>query len=240
MKNIWLRIGLGAGAIFAFGMIIVSVVKVGRAKIEDLVHSDSDIRIPLMGVVPFNVADQRLGGIRRLTLLRDAPRHLTGVRVEVRLADSVTIDPLKDCAFLTVNDPQNLNERTRFSCLADSAGLGDFGTIEVRHQQGDNETILVRTLLLTPEQIKGLQDDMGPRVTPDVAELERLRRMGDSLEGMGDSIRAATMIQVEIARQQAEAGGRDGQTRRVEVRSAPAVPEAPAAPGSQTTPAPTP
>src|ERR1043165_498152 len=208
MKNIWVKIGLGAGGIFAVGMILVSLFKFGRNKIEDLVHSDADIRIPLMGIVPFQLADQRLGDLRRLTLMRDAPKHLTGVRVEVRLADSATIDGLKDCAFLTVNDPEQLNEHTRFSCVADSTGLTSFGTVEIEHRQGDEPTTLVRPLLLTQVQLGGLQAEMGPRVGPDSAQMAALEAMGDSLRAMGDSIRAATTVQIEIARQQAEAGRR--------------------------------
>lgn len=242
MKNIWLKIGLGAGGIFAVGMILVSLVKFGRNKIEDLVHSDADIRIPLMGIVPFQLADQRLGDLRRLTLMRDAPKHLTGVRVEVRLADSATIDGLKDCAFLTVNDPEQLNEHTRFTCVADSAGLNSFGTVEIEHRQGDEPTTLVRTLLLTPAQLEGLQAEMGPRVGPDSAQMAALVLMGDSLRAMGDSIRAATLVQVEIARQQAEAGRRQlrGRGRVTVTETAPAVPPAPATPGAQGTPAPKP
>ena len=166
MRNLWVKIGLGAGGIFAVGMVLVTIGKFGKARIEDLVHSDSDIRIPLMGIVPFQLADQRLGDLRRLTLLRDAPNHLTGVRVEARLGDSITIDPLKDCTFLTVNDPEHINQDTRFSCLLDSAGLRSFGTVEIKHRQGGEPTTLVRTLLLPAEQVRQLQEAMGPRVTP--------------------------------------------------------------------------
>lgn len=242
MKNIWLKIGLGAGGIFAVGMVLVSLVKVGRSKIEDLVNSDSDIRIPLMGIVPFQIADQRLGDLRRLTLMRDAPKHLTGVRVEVRLADSATIEGLKDCAFLTVNDPEQLNEHTRFACVADSAGLSSFGTVEIEHRQGNEPTTLVRTLLLTPAQLEGLQAEMGPRVGPDSAQMAALAEMGDSLRAMGDSIRAATRVQVEIARQQArEARRRGGERTRVQViETAPAAPPAPATPRTESVPAPKP
>ena len=206
MRNLWVKIGLGAGGIFAVGMLIVTLGKLGKAKIEDLVHSDSDIRIPLMGIIPFTVNDQPLGDIRRLTLLRDAPKHLTGVRVEARLGDSITVDPLKDCAFLTVNDPEHINENTRFTCISDTAGLSTFGTVEVRHRQGDEPTTLVRTLMLPAEAVRQLQEAMGPRITPDAAELARLESMGDSLRAMGDSIRAATLIQVQIADEHRRAG----------------------------------
>lgn len=243
MKNIWVRIGLGAGAIFAVGMVLVSVVKVGRSKIEDLVNSDSDIRIPLMGVVPFQLGEARLGDLRRLTLLRDAPKHLTGVRVEARLADSVSTESLKDCALLTVNDPEHLNDQTRFTCVTDTTGLTSFGTVEVVHVQGGEPTTLVRTLVLPADQVAQLQQAMGPRVGTDSAQMAELAQLGDSLRAMGDSIRAATMVQVRIAQEQARAARRSGNRVQVEVRETPGVapvPPAPGTPSTQSTPAPRP
>jgi hypothetical protein len=229
MRNLWVKIGLSAAGIFAAGMVVVLLGRFGKAKIEDLVHSDSDIRIPLMGIVPFQLADQRLGDLRRLTLLRDAPDHLRGVRVEARLGDSITVDALKDCTYLTVSDPEHLNERTRFTCLADSAGFASFGTVEVRHRQDGEATTLVRTLLLPPDVMQALQESMGPRVTPDAAQLQ-------GLAGMADSIRAATQIQVEIAEGQARAA-RSARVQRGEVRD---LPTPPAAPGAESAPAPKP
>lgn len=222
MRNLWVKIGLGAAGIFAVGMVLVTLGRLGKARIEDLVHSDSDIRIPLMGIVPFQVDDQRLGELRRLTLLRDAPQHLTGVRVEARLSDSATVDALKDCTFLTVNDPEHLNADTRFRCVHDSTGLGSFGTVEIRHSQSGEPTTLVRTLLLPPQQMRDLQDAMGPRVTPDSATAAQMHMMGDSLRAMGDSIRAATIVQVEIARQHAQAAGHS--RVRVQTSETPAPP----------------
>ena len=226
MRNIWVKIGLGAGGIFAVGMVLVTLGKFGKSKIEDLFNTASDIRIPLMGIVPFKLGDQRLGDLRRLTLMRDAPKHLTGVRVEARLADSASVDPFKDCTFLTVNDPEHLDENTRFSCVRDTTGLGSFGTVEIRHVQGGEPTTLVRTLVLPAEQIRQLQEAMGPRVTPDSVKLAELEQMGESLQAMGDSIRAATRVQVRIQDAHTRAA-RAGRGIRVQVNEAPAVPVPP-------------
>lgn len=229
MKNIWVRIGLTAGAVFGVGMLVVYGVRTGKAEFQRLVNSSDDIHIPLMGIVPFQLGDQRLGELRRLTLLRDTPQHLTGVRVEARLSDSAVADALtKDCAFLTVNDPQNLNGRTRFACVTDTAGLGDFGTVEIVTRQGGAPTTLVRTLLLPAADVRQLQQAMGPRVSPDSATLADMRHMGDSLRAMGDSIRAATRVQVEIAREQARQAGRPS---KIQIREVPPpAPPTPSAP----------
>jgi len=229
MRNIWVKIGLGAGGIFAAGMLLVTLGKFGKSKIEDLVNSDSDIRIPLMGIIPFQLGELKLGDLRRLTLLRDAPKHLTGVRVEVRLGDSATIDPFKDCTFLTVNDPEHLNERTRFTCVRDTVDLASFGTVEIKHVQGGEPTTLVRTLVLPAEQIRQLQEGMGPRVTPDSARMAQLELMGDSLQAMGDSIRAATQVQVRIEQAHTRAT-RAGRGIHVQATEAPAAPTPPTTP----------
>lgn len=226
MKNIWVKIGLGAAGIFAVGMLIVTLGRFGKSKVEDLFNSDSDIRIPLMGIIPFQLADQRLGDLRRLTLMRDAPKHLTGVRIDVRLGDSATTEPFKDCAFLTVNDPQHVDGNTRFSCVRDSAGLGSFGTVEISHRQGGEPTTLVRTLLLPAEQIRQLQEGMGPRVAPDPAKMAELEAMADSLQAMGDSIRSATQVQVRIQQAHSRAN-RAGRGIHVQVNDAPAAPTPP-------------
>jgi hypothetical protein len=183
-----------------------------------------------MGIVPFQLGGVKLGDLRRLTLMRDAPKHLTGVRVEARLSDSASIEGLKDCAFLTVNDPEQLNDRTRFTCVQDTVGLGSFGTVEISHRQGGEPTTLMRTLVLPNAQIQELQAAMGPRVTPDSATLVEMRALGDSMRAMGDSIRNATRVQVEIARQQ----GRG--SHRV-IIDAPAAPHAPLPPARHSTPA---
>lgn len=234
MKNIWVKIGLGAGGIFAVGLALVSLIKFGKSKVHEFADSDAPIRIPLMGIVPFQVADQRLGDIRHLTLLRDAPKHLTGVEIEARLSDSASLDALKDCAFLSLNDA-NLNEHSRFHCITDTAGLGDFGSVEVVHMQGGEPTTLVRTLYLPQSVMEDLQNSMGsgPRDS-DSMSAEQWRAFGDSMQRWGDSVGNSAVIQAEIARQQArvavEVARSEGRGPRRVTVNAPLPPHAPTAP----------
>lgn len=216
MRNIWVKIGMMAVGIFAIGMAIRSVFHIGRDKVDELMNSSNDIRIPLMGIVPFNVGDQHLGDLRRLTVLRDAPDHITSVKLEARLADSVTTAPLKDCAFLTVNHPTNVDQNTRFTCVSDTAGLGSFGTVEIVHRQGGEPTTLVRTLVLTPAEIAELRQSMSSHHGLDAGQRARLDAMRDSLEAMGDSIGAAA----EAAAERSAPG--------VQSRSTPTPPPVPA------------
>jgi hypothetical protein len=230
MASLVTKIGLGGIGVFAIGMLGVTAIEAGKDKIEDLVHSGSDIRIPLMGVVPFNLDTERIGQIDHLTLLRDAPDQLRGVHVEADLDDSSMVGLLKDCTYLTVNDPEELNDRTRFMCLFDSTGYASFGTVEIHHHRDDGQTTLKRTLLLTPAQMAGLQADMGPRVRADSFRFEQYEEMAESIE-------AITQVQIQIAREQAQAlrdSARSGRRPRV-VRVVPPSAPAPPAPGTDTT-----
>src|SRR6478736_8149286 len=104
MRNVWLRIGLGAFAIFLVGMMAKKIWEVGKDKVISTFDSADPIGIPLMGIVPFQLGAARLGDLRRVTLLRDAPDHIIGVNVVARLSDSATVEPFKECAFLTLSN----------------------------------------------------------------------------------------------------------------------------------------
>jgi hypothetical protein len=230
MRNVWLRIGLGAVGIFLVGMIVVKVARVGRDTVVSMVDSDDPIVIPLMGIVPFQLGTERLGDLRRVTLLRDAPDHIIGVKVVARLSDSATVEPFKDCAFLTLTNGAGgdstggdfkVNEHSRFQCLADTSAMGSFGTIEIRHTQGKEPTTLERTLVFPPEVIADIQRAMSHRHQGE-APLDE-----DSLSAAIDSITADALQRAEAARAAAE-GGRA--PRRTAPPSAPAAPAPPGTP----------
>lgn len=197
MRNIWVKIGLMAAGIFAVGGIVVSGIRAGREKAAEFFNSDDDINIPLMGMVPFNVGTQHLGDLRRLTLMRDAPDHITAVRFDVRLSDSATVAPLKDCAFLSVNDAKHWDKDTKFTCITDTTGLTGFGTVEIAHRQGGEATTLVRTLMLPASQVQEIRESMSSHNRLRDDQRARLQSMRDSLEAMGDSIRAAAEAAAE-------------------------------------------
>ena len=96
MRNYWLRILLGAFGIFALGMIGVSLVRGGIAKVNSVVEGDGPITIPL-GLIPFVLAGERLGNLDHVTLHRDSPSHVTEVELEVDLADSLLARGLAGC-----------------------------------------------------------------------------------------------------------------------------------------------
>lgn len=233
MRNVWVRIGLGAFCIFLVGMVIRKVWEVGKDKVVSTFDSADPISIPLMGVVPFQLGTARLGDLRRVTLLRDAPDHITGVKIVARLGDSATVEPFKDCAFLTLTNGAGsdsaggelkVNENSRFQCIGDTSAMGAFGTVEVRHVQGKDETTLERTLVFPPSVIADIQRAMSSRhgahdVNVGIDE--------DSLQAAIESITTNAVQRAEAARAGAEAG-RGG--RRTVVTTRETAPAAPAAP----------
>jgi hypothetical protein len=124
MRNYWLRIVLGATAIFAVGMIGVSLVRGGIAKVSSVVEGDGPITIPL-GLIPFVLSGEKLGNLDHVTLHRDSPSHVSEVELEVDLGDSLLAEGLSGC-------------RLAANFEGDHTDPGV--NIKVRRDQGDKNT----------------------------------------------------------------------------------------------------
>ncbi len=96
MRNYWMRIALGATAIFIVGMVGVSLVRRGLGKVHGVVHGTGPISIPL-AFIPFQLNGDKLGTLERVTLEREAPNHVSRVELEVKLGDSLLARGLKGC-----------------------------------------------------------------------------------------------------------------------------------------------
>ncbi len=160
MRNYWLRIVLGAAAIFIVGMIGVSLVRGGIAKVNSVVEGDGPITIPL-GLIPFVLAGEKLGNLDHVTLHRDSPSRVSEVELEVNLGDSLLSQGLSECRLVANiegdNNDSGVNirvgrdksDKNTFRCLAgDStpADLVEFGTAIL--QPGD-----VEIPLLVPQDV---------------------------------------------------------------------------------------
>lgn len=131
MRNYWLKIVLGALGIFAAGMVAVTGFRQLKVSVNRTINSSDPIPIPLIGLIPFRLDDQKLGSLSRVEFLRSDPEHVSGVRVVVKLADSVSPDRLRSCG-LALEDLNDLPNHTTFSCQAPgapTAGLEPFGTV---------------------------------------------------------------------------------------------------------------
>ena len=130
----WIRIALGALAIFAVGMLITTGIRRGHDSVEYIVDGSGPISVPLLGLT-FRMDGEPIGGIERLRLLRSAPRHIDSAVVVVKMTDGSSPAWDEGCR-LTVQDAQHLNQETSFTC-ADSASavaldLVPFGHVEFK------------------------------------------------------------------------------------------------------------
>ena len=215
MRNYWFKILLGALGIFAVGMIGVSIVRGGIAKVHSVVEGDGPITVPL-GLVPFVLAGERLGKLDHVTLHRESPNHVSEVELTVNLGDSLLAQGLSGCRLVAniegddkergvnIRVGRDSLERNAFSCLAGDSTpseLVEYGT--AIFNPGEVEV----PLLLPAELVTELQSlDFGH---DSVA--------GDSLGGINvptDSIAA----QVERDLDSAMGPRRPGESRREATR----------------------
>ena len=135
MRNYWLRIALGAAAIFTVGMIGVSLARQGAGHVRGVVEGSGPISLPL-AFIPFKLHGQKLGNVSRVIVLRDAPKQVSAVELQVKLRDSVIARGLEGCRLVANFDADHDLQGERhafpgvFSCVqaGDSAlGFQEFG-----------------------------------------------------------------------------------------------------------------
>jgi hypothetical protein len=114
MRNYWLRILFGALAIFAVGMVGVTLARQGIGRMRNVVEGSGPITVPV-AFVPFKLDGERLGTIQRIRINRLAPKQVSSVNIVVRLADSVPPSRLASC-ILVGEGFQDINSRTTFTC----------------------------------------------------------------------------------------------------------------------------
>jgi hypothetical protein len=96
MRNYWVRIALGALAVFIVGMLGVTLVHRGIGTVRGVVQGSGPISIPL-AFIPFKLHGDKLGSLERVTLRRETPSRVTSVELEVKLSDSVLARGLEGC-----------------------------------------------------------------------------------------------------------------------------------------------
>jgi hypothetical protein len=126
MRGYWMRIALGALAIFAIGMIGVGVVRRGIGGVRAVAEGSGPITLPV-AFVPFKLDGQKLGTVNRVVLHRDAPKQLASVELGIKLDDSTLARGLEGCRLVANFDaernPRGVDLRAGplatgvFSCL---------------------------------------------------------------------------------------------------------------------------
>lgn len=200
MRSYWLRILLGALAVFCIGMVGVSIFRRGRAKVTEVVAGSGPLTIPLP-FVPFQLDGNKLGMVERLVVNRDAPKKVTSVNLEVKLDDSLLAHGLAGCRLAAnlesdsakkhgdINVHVNrMGEEAFFFCARSDSALVPFGTVTL--QPGH-----VTVPLLVPESLaetmrSGRWGDNADSTDTDVLA-ERAESLADHAEAMADSIQEA-------------------------------------------------
>jgi len=221
MRSIWLRITLGALAVFAVGTAAVHLGRQAKYTVTHTLQSDAPLPIPLAGLIPFRVDGSEMGSLRRLEFLRSSPEEISGMRVLVRLkADSAARARLANCriGLSSIND---IDERTSFSCLPPDSlapeGLESFGFVFLG-RDGDSVP-----LYLPKDAVAELRDARLHFGSHGIV----VGHAGDSIEVnvKVDSIRQAVAKELERAAIQLESA-------RQQMREAAPPPPAPPAPAA--------
>jgi hypothetical protein len=205
MRNYWLRIALGAAAIFTVGMIGVTLARQGVGRVRGVVEGSGPISLPL-AFIPFKLHGQKLGNVSRVIVLRDSPKQISAVELQVKLRDSVIARGLEGCRlaanFDADHEPQGVRVRGGssfpgvFSCIQvgdSAAGVQEFGRAVF---QPGNVSV---PLLLPNDMVDDLKaGDFGQ--DPDSVE-EAAQATADSIsaeaEAIADSIANAAETQAD-------------------------------------------
>jgi hypothetical protein len=146
MRSYWMRILAGALAIFAIGMVGVTLWRRGVVKVNAVVSGTGPLSFPLP-FVPFQLDGNKLGQLERLVVNRDTPKKVSSLDLEVKLDDSLVAQGLAGCRLAANVEsdssvPGNINvhvnrfgDRTFFFCATSDSAFVEFG--KVRLKPGD-------------------------------------------------------------------------------------------------------
>ena len=194
MRSYWLRILLGALAVFCIGMVGVSIIRHGRDKVTEVVTGSGPLTIPLP-FVPFQLDGDKLGTVERLVVNRDAPKKVSSVDLEVKLDDSLVAQGLAGCRLAAnlesdsatkgdINVHVNrMGERAFFFCAKSDSALVPFGTVTM--QPGDITVPLLVPSTLAETLRSGRWGDEADSTD---AIATRAESIADRAEEIADSI----------------------------------------------------
>ena len=188
MRKYWTKIILTAMAIGLVGFGVVTAARRGK----EYIISAKDLTIPLGSFVSFKLDGVKAGSIRSLSILRSAPKEITGFRISIRLSDPADIDRLENCK-LAVEDVQRFDEKTSFRCLADSTGYEAFGSAIFRPQDSGVNRQLNIPLYLPEAAVRDIRNhastEVGAGFADSLAEAVR-SQIEPQAKSFADSIAA--------------------------------------------------
>lgn len=189
MRNYWLRIFVGALAIFAVGMVGVTLARQGMGRVRGVVEGSGPITLPV-AFVPFKLDGEKIGTIQRIKIFRNAPKQVRSVNVLVRLADSVRPSRLERC-ILVADGFERFNSETTVLCsnAQDTVGenLAAVGEIELTKNHRSFRLFMPR------DAIQELTDSDVIFVGGDSADMAAMRM--DSIAGAAEQ-KADSILQL--------------------------------------------
>lgn len=186
MRNYWLRILFGAIAIFAVGMVGVTLARQGIGRVRNVVEGSGPITVPV-AFVPFKLDGERLGTIQRIRINRLAPKQVSSVNIVVHLADSVPPSRLASC-ILVGEGFEDINSRTTFTCATPQDTVDEdlvtVGQVSLANGGQSFRLLMPRDAIrqLTDSDVVFVGADSGGPVTINGDSISRaVRRVTDSI-----------------------------------------------------------
>lgn len=139
MRSYWLKIILGACAIFVVGYGVVYAARRSVHRLERLKESSDPVSIPL-AFLPFTLDGAKAGTFRLVRIERDAPKSVKGITVRIALADSADPARIQACLITVEGNGHDFDPSRGFKCLAPGQGdsaLVRFGEIRFTSDRGD-------------------------------------------------------------------------------------------------------
>ena len=196
MRTYWLRIVLGALAVFVVGMIGIHFARRTRDTVTAVVAGSGPLSIPLP-FVPFELEGNKLGRLERLVVNREAPKKVSSVDLEVKLDDSLLVQGLAGCRLAANLESDSsksgdinfrthrLEDRAFFFCAKSDSGLVEFGTVKLT--PGDVSVPLLVPVSLAEQMRSGNWGDHDNADSADVLA-ERAESLAGKAEEVADSI----------------------------------------------------
>jgi hypothetical protein len=131
MRWYWVKIILGALAVFVVGYVGVSAVRGSVNTVRQLSETSDPISIPL-AFIPFHLDGDRAGTFSGLRIMRDAPKSVTAFHIRVKLGDSVDVEHLKQCRLHLEQTGTDFDPDDEVVCVepgASDSGLVEFGDV---------------------------------------------------------------------------------------------------------------
>lgn len=198
MRSYWFRIVMGALAIFAIGMVGITLVRRGTDTVAEVVKGSGPLNIPL-AFVPFQLDGSKLGTIEHLMINREAPKKLSSIHVEVKLEDSLVARGLAGCRLAANLDSDSsssggdvdvhvrrMGKDAFFFCAGNDSTLVPFGEVTLNPGEVTVPLLLPQALV---EKLKSgdWAHDEDSTASADLLA-ERAESLADEAEAKSDSL----------------------------------------------------